>query len=167
MIRQDHAPPRAAQSFVGRRGHHVGVRQRTGVDAASDQAREMRHVDHKIGVHFIGDGTEASKIDDPRIGRTAGDNQLRTMLQGQGLNRVIVNDRILAADPVLHRVKPFTGLVRRRAVGEVTAGVQGHPENCVTWFQQGQKDGLVGLGAGMRLHIGVGAIIQGAHPLNR
>ena len=78
---------------MGRRGHHVGVRQRAGVDAASYQAREMRHVDHKISVDLIGDGTEASEIDDPRIGRTAGDNQLRTVFQGQGLNRVIVNDR--------------------------------------------------------------------------
>ena len=55
----------------------MGVRERAGMHAAGHQAGEMRHVDHEEGADLVGDLAEAAEIDDARIGRAAGDDQLR------------------------------------------------------------------------------------------
>ena len=47
VVRQDHAAARAAQRLVRGGGDDMGVRQRARMDAAGDQAGEMRHVDHE------------------------------------------------------------------------------------------------------------------------
>ena len=49
---------------------------------------EMRHVDHEIGADRVGDRAEAREIDDARIGRAAGDDQLRLVLARQALDLV-------------------------------------------------------------------------------
>ena len=54
----------------------------------------------------------------------------------------------------MYGVEPFAGEVRRGAVGEMAAGGEAHPQNGIAWLYQGQKNGLIRLGAGMRLHVG-------------
>jgi hypothetical protein len=48
----------------------------------------------------------------------------------------------------------------RRAVGQVAAGGERHAEDGVAGLQQRQQHRLVGLRAGMRLHVGEGAAEQ-------
>ena len=60
-----------------------GVRQRARMHAAGHQPGEMRHVHHEIGADFVGDRAEAGEIDEARIGRAAGDDQLGPVLAGR------------------------------------------------------------------------------------
>ena len=45
-----------------------------------DQAREVGHIDHEERPDLVGDFPEPGKIQGPRIGRTAGDNELGLVL---------------------------------------------------------------------------------------
>ena len=152
-VRQDHAAATGAQGLVRGRGDDMGMRQRARVHTGGDQAREMGHVDHEVGAHRVGDLAEAREVEDPRIGRAAADDQLRLVLLGQGLDLVEVDPGIVLAHAVLHGVEPLAREVRRGAMGQVTAGRQRQAEHGVAGPQQGQHDTLVGLGAGVRLHV--------------
>ncbi len=114
----------------------------------------MRHVDHQIGAYTVGDRAKPGEIDDPRIGAAAGDDQFRPVRLGQPGHFVEIDLRIVGADAIADRVEPFARQVGACAVRQVAAGGQRHPENGVPRRQQGQKRGLVRLGAGMRLDIG-------------
>ena len=75
----------------------------------------MRHVHHEDRARFVGDFADAGEIDDARIGRAAGDDELRFVLFRKGLQLIIIEQTILASDTVLHGVEPFAGKVGRRA----------------------------------------------------
>src|SRR3546814_9468132 len=88
IIGQHHAATRTAQSLVRRGCDHMRVTEGRRVRSARDQASEVGHVDHEICAHFIGNGTEARKVNVTRIGRTAGDDDggaalLRQLLHGR------------------------------------------------------------------------------------
>ena len=97
VIGQDRAAARAAQRLVRRGGDDMRMRKRARMRAAGDKAGEMRHVDHQIGADFVGNFAEAAEIDDPRIGRAAGNDHLRPMLFGQPLHLVHVDEVGVAA----------------------------------------------------------------------
>ena len=121
----------------------------------------------KIGADGIGDLAEAREIDDAGIGRAAGDDQLGLVLPRQRCDLVHVDALVLAAHGVGHRLEPFAGLVDGRAVGEMAAGGQIQAHEGVAGLQQREEHRLVGLGAGMRLDIGEGAVEQAAGALDR
>ena len=64
--------------------------------AARDQPGEMGDVDDEIGADLVADGAEALEIPVARIGRAAGDDQLRLVLARQRLDLIHV-------DPVRRR----------------------------------------------------------------
>ena len=97
VVGEDEAAARAAQRLMRGRGHDMGMRERAGMHAARDEAGEMRHVDHEIGADLVGDLAEAREIDDARIGRAAGDDQLRPMLFGELRHLVHVDAVVVAA----------------------------------------------------------------------
>ena len=74
---------------------------------ARDQAGEMRHVDHQIGVDLVGHGAEPGEVDDPRIGAAAGNDQFGPMFSGQAFEFVVVDAAVLTAYAVLNRVEPL------------------------------------------------------------
>ncbi len=115
----------------------------------------MRHVDHQIGTDGIGDGPEARPIDKPRVGREAGDDHLGAMIKGQTLDLGVVDLAGLGIQAVLDRVVDLAREVRLGTVREVTAVRQAHAEHGVAGLAQGHEDRGVGLGAGMRLDVGV------------
>ena len=135
--------------------------------AARHQAGEMRHIDHEIGADLVGDRAKAPKIDDARIGRAAGDDQLRPMLLCQPLGLVHVDQVIVAADAVRNRLEPAAGQIDRRAVGQMAAGGEVEPHEGVARPHQRQEHLGVGGRAGMRLHVGKGAAEQLGHALDR
>ena len=120
---------------------------------AGDQPSKMRHVDHQIGADLIGDCSKTGKVDDPRIGAAAGDDQLRPVLARQPLDLVEIDTRVLPADAVSDRVKPFPRQIGPRPVSEVAARGKRHTENRVARAQQSQQNSLVCLRARMRLNI--------------
>ncbi|MDT4775841.1 hypothetical protein FQZ97_79810 [compost metagenome] len=77
------------------------------------------------------------------------------MLQRQALHFVVVDQPGGGVQAVLHGVVQLARGRHLGAVGQVAAVGQAHAEDGVAGVQQGQVDGAVGLGAGVRLDVGV------------
>src|SRR3546814_10274264 len=76
------------------------------VRSARDQASEVGHVDHEICAHFIGNGTEARKVNVTRIGRTAGDDDGGAALLRQLLHGVVINEVRVLTYAILDGIEP-------------------------------------------------------------
>jgi hypothetical protein len=137
------------------------------MDAAGDEAGEMRHVDHEIGADRVGDLAESAEVNDARIGRAAGDDHFGPMLFGEPLDLLHVDEVIVAAHAVGHDLEPAARHVDRRAVSEMAAGGEVQPHEGVAGLHQRHEHFGIGGGAGMRLHIGEGTAEQPGHPLDR
>ena len=72
----------------------------------------------------------------------------------QPLQLLIVENAVLLAHAVLHRVEPFAGHVGRGAMGEMPASGQRHAEDGIARLAPGPKTPTGWLGAGIGLHIG-------------
>ena len=135
--------------------------------ATGDETGEMRHVDHEVGADRVGDFAEALEIPGTRIGRAAGDDQLRLHFLGAARHRIHVDDLVLAPHGVVLRLEPLAGQIDRRAVGEMAAGGEVEAHEGVAGLQQRQEHRLVHLAAGVRLHIGEGRAEQFFGALDR
>ena len=136
-------------------GDHVAVGHRAGVLARRDEAGEVGHVGHEVGPHRIGDLAEAGEVELTGIGRPAGDDQLGLGLLGDARELVHVEPRVLLAHAVGHDVEVEPGEVDLHPVGEMAAVIELHAQDPVTGIEQGHVDSGVGLGAGVRLDVGV------------
>ena len=131
VIGEDHAAARAAQGLVRGRRCDMGVRERARIDAAGDEAGDMRHVDHQERADFVGDGAEGGPVHDARIGREAGDDQLGAVFLREVAHLIHIDATILLAHAVLDGVEPLAGLVGLGAVRQVAAGIEAHAEDGV------------------------------------
>ena len=126
----------------------------------------MRHVDHQIRAKIVSDFAKPAKIDDARIGRSAGDDHLRLVVRGQPLDFVHVDQMIVPAHAVRYRLKPPAGQIDRRAVGQVAAGGQIEPHERVAWLHQRHEDFGVGGSSRVWLHVGERAAEQLFRPVD-
>ncbi len=120
----------------------------------------MGHVHHQKRADFIGDFAEAFEIDLTRVRGRAGEDELRLFAMGDLAHLVVIDQVIVGAHAVRHRLKPLAGNVDRRAVGQVAAAGEIHAEKFVARLQQREEHRLVGVGARVRLHVGEGAVEQ-------
>ena len=151
---QDHAAARAAQSLVRGSGDEVGDADRAGVIARRDQTGIVRHVHEQVGADAVGDGAEAFPVDDQRISGSTGHDHLRLVLVGQFLHLVVI-DLFFVIQAVLDGVVQLAADIHRSAVGQVAAMRQRHAQDGVARLEHRHVHRLVGLRAGMRLHVGV------------
>ena len=159
---QDGAAPGAAQRLVRGEGHHVGHADRAGVDAAGDEAGRVRGVEHEEGAHGVGDLPERHRIDRAGVGGGAGHDQRGLLALGQVGHLVEVDDLAGVAGVVAGRghavgdeAPHLGGDGGGRAVGQVAAVVEPHGQNGGARLHEGLVDGQIGVGAGVRLHVGV------------
>ena len=89
------------------------------------------------------------------------------MLKSQLADRVEVELLAVGVYAVVDGLEPLATHVHRRAMGEVAAVAEVHAQDRVAGLQQRQKDGEVGLGAAVGLHVGPGGTKQLFGPLNR
>ena len=143
------------------------VRHGGGVQAGGDQAGEVRHVDHQVGADLVGDAPERREVELTRVGRPAGQNGLRAVCVSQPLDLLHVDQVILLAYVVRGDVVELAGEVQPHPVGEVTAVVEGLTQDRVPGLQQREHRRGVGLGTGMRLHVGESRAEQCLHPVDR
>src|ERR1700738_2995747 len=106
---------------MGGRGNYVRVWERRWIRAGYHETSIVRCVDEEVGAYPVCNGTKASKVDDPRITRSAGYDQLRFVLLSESFHLVIVNEGIVAPDPITDRIEPLARHCRRSAVGKMTA----------------------------------------------
>src|SRR5580704_2903735 len=158
--RQHHAAARAAQGLVGRRRHDMGMRQWGGIDAGGDEAGIVRHIDHEEGANLVGHLAEARPVDVTRVGRSAGHDQPGLLLARHRFHLLVVDQVAVGLDAVRHDLEPLARLVGRRAVCEMAALVECHAHEFVAGLQQRHEYRLVGLRAGVRLHVGERAVEQ-------
>ena len=123
--------------------------------AGGDEAREVSHVDHQQRADRVGDLPEAGEVELARIGRPAGEDQLRAELLGEARQRVHVDARVVVRHAIGDDVVEAAGEVEPHAVGEVAAVVELHAEDAVAGLEQRVERGGVGLGARVRLDVRV------------
>ena len=151
---QDAATARAAQRLVGGERDDVGERHRVRVRAAGDETGEVGDVEHEQRTDLVGDLAERLRFEAARVARRADDDHLRTVLERE-VAHVVDVDALLGADAVRHEVVEQAAGVDRRAVGEVAAVVEAQAEHRVAGLQQRLVHAHVGVGTGVRLHVGV------------
>ncbi|MNM14001.1 hypothetical protein D3C81_242030 [compost metagenome] len=162
---QDQATAWPTQGLVGGGGHHIGVRQRIGVQARRYQARDVGHVDEQVSADLVGDLAETGEVEGFRVGGEAGHDHFRLMLDGQALDFVVV-DQAVGIDAVLHGVVQLAGGADLGAVGQVPAVGQAHAQQGIAGLQQRQVDRRVGLRARVRLDVGVTGAEQCLGPVD-
>ena len=156
LLAEDHPGARAAERLVGRRRDDVGAElDRVRVQARGDQAGEVRHVDHQQRADLVGDLAEAREVELARIGRPAGEQQLRAVLARDARDLVHVDQAGLAVDLVGGDVVEAAGDVDLHAVREVAAVGERQAHDRVAGLQQRVVDGGVRLRAGVRLDVRV------------
>ena len=103
----------------------------------------------------VGDLAERGEVDDPRVGGRARDDHLRLRVERELADLVVVERLRLGVDAVGDEVVEASAEVHRRPMGEVPALVEAHPHHLVARVQQREEGGHVGVGARVRLHVGV------------
>ena len=151
-LHQDDAAAWTAQRLVRRRCHHVGERHWVRVATGGNQAGVMRHVDPENRADFLGDLGKALEIDAQRVGRGAGDDDLRLVFAGQRFHLVVVN-RLFGIQAIGNDVEPLARHVQRHAVRKVATFRQAHAHDRVARLGKGHQHRLVGLRTGIRLDV--------------
>ncbi len=172
LAAHQHRAAGAAQRLVGRGGDDVHVPGRGGVRAARDQAGDVGDVRDEDRARLAGDLREGGEVDGPRQGGAPAEDHLGPLGEGQLAHRVVVDEPIRfrirsGPDAVLHAAEPRARRRDAPAVRQVAAHRQGHAHDRVAGLCEGQVDGQVGRGAGVRLHVGVVHAEQALGPLDR
>ena len=88
---EDHRTARPAQRFVRRRRHHVGVIKRRRDDARRDEATDVRHIGEEPRAVRVGGGAEAVVIEEARVRRGPGDEEVWTHHLCLLIERIVVD----------------------------------------------------------------------------
>ena len=137
------------------RGDDLRVADRRGMFARRDETREVRHVHQEQRADLVGDRAHARKIEEARIRRRARDDELGVVLLRETLELLVVDVFAVPLHAVRHEVVELGREVHRRAVREVAALIQRHPEHGVAGPEDRGVRGHVRLRSGVRLDVGV------------
>src|SRR5690606_4836619 len=152
---ENNTAARAAQGFVGSGGGNVGNLHRVRVQASGNEASDVGHIHHQVGAHLVSDIAEALPIQHLRVVRETRHDHLGLVLQRQTLDLLVVHQAGFRVKAVLHGIVDFAGEVDLGTVGQVTAVGQAHAQHRIARITQGGVDRSIGLGAGVRLDVGV------------
>ena len=134
----------------------MGVGDRVRVQPGGHQPSDMGHVHHQISPHLIGNRPEPGKVEDAGVGAGPDHDHLRSVLQRQLFHLVVVDGLGLGVHPIGHHVEKLAGEVHPRTVGQVPPGGEVHAHDRVPGREKREVNRHVGLGTGMRLHVGPG-----------
>ena len=166
LAHEDNTATRPAEGLVGGGRDYMRVFYRVLQEARGNEAGGVGHIDPQDGAHFVCNGTHALVIPFAGIGRCTANDEFGLALQGFALHFIVVHAAGFRIEAVRYRVIQDTGSVDRGAVRKVTAHGKVQPHEGVSGFEDGHGDGHVGLGSGVRLHIGIFGIVQGAQAVD-
>jgi hypothetical protein len=146
---------RSAQTFVRRRRDEVCVRHRAWMFAARNQTGDVRHVDEEQRADRVSDLPHTLKINEARIGRRAGSDQLRLHFFCELGERIVIDLLGLLAHAVLRDLIKFSREIGRMAMSQMAAVGQVHRQNTIARLNRGKVNRHVGLRAAVRLDIDV------------
>ena len=147
-----HSAAWTAQRLVRGRRHIIGDADRRRIQPHGHEARIVRDVGHQQRADLVCDGTKTFPVDSERVGRGASDDHLGLRFERGFLRRVVV-DLLLVVQAIRNEVIELARKVDGRAVGQVPAVCKRHAKHRVAGLEVGNVNRLVGLRAGMRLHI--------------
>ena len=122
---------------------------------SGDQAGEVRHVDEEFGAYLVCDLAHAGEVELAGVGGAAADEDFGLDFDGLLLECVVVDDLGVLPNLVAGDVVELAGEIELVAVGEMAAIGEIEPKDGVPGLNQRHEGGGVGLGAGVRLHVGV------------
>ncbi|MNI48833.1 hypothetical protein D3C73_1034170 [compost metagenome] len=123
--------------------------------ACSDQSGDMGHIHHEQCAYIVRNRTESFKINYTRIRACSGYDQFRTVFEGCLAHFIIINQERILLHAISHKVIQQSGSIHRAAVRQMAAMRQVHSEDSVARIQRGKINRHIGLGTGVRLHIGM------------
>ena len=123
--------------------------------ATGDEPGDVRHVDEEISTDAVSDLTHPREVNDSRIRAGSSGDHLWLRLDGQLGERVVIDPLVGLADPIVDDFVKAAAEICLVAMGEMTAMRKIHREDAVARLQDGKIDGLIRLGAGVRLDIHV------------
>src|SRR5260370_23681506 len=91
------------------------------MNAASDEAGEVGHIDHQVCSDFVGDGAHAREVELAWIGAPASYDDLWLLALRGGFEFVVVNGFGVFANLVADDAVEFAGEVELVSVGEMAA----------------------------------------------
>mmetsp|Transcript_15044 Transcript_15044/g.39547 ORF Transcript_15044/g.39547 Transcript_15044/m.39547 type:complete len:430 (+) Transcript_15044:388-1677(+) len=155
---ENHGTARAAERLVGGGGHDVRVIERRRNAAGGDEARDVSHVREQPRAVLVSDLAHALVVDQARVGRGAGDKELRAVKPSVGLESVVVNDTsglVKAIWQLLEVHRHGRDLLRRGlvTVRKVAAVRKVKAHDAPMRLQDRSEDLEVGRRARERLHV--------------
>ena len=155
LTRQDQATTWAPQGLVCCSRADVCVRNRARVQAGSDQARDVRHVDEQVGTDGVRDLAKTGPIRNLRIRREPCDDHLRLVLCCQRLDLVVIDQAGFVVKAIRNDVEQLAREIDGRAMREVATFIEAHAQNRVAWLNERMVNSRVGLRARVRLDVRV------------
>ena len=134
---------------------HVAVLDGVRVLSGGDEPGEVRHVAHEFRADRIGDLAEAREIELARIGRPAGDDQLRPLFLRDPLDLVHVDPVVVLRNAVGNDLVELSRDVQLHPVREMTAVIELQAHDLVARIEQRHVDRVIGLSAGVGLDVRV------------
>ena len=161
LAHKDDASAGAAQGLMGGGGDYVGIFHGVLKEPGGDEAGRMCHIYPQQGAYLIGNGPHPFVVPFAGIGRCPADNKLGTAFQGLALHLVVVHEAGFGVEAVGDGLVQDTRGIDWGTVGEVAAHREVQTHKNVAGLEYGHSHGHIGLGAAVRLHIGIFGIVEG------
>ena len=104
LTHQDDAATGTAEGLVGRGSDYVGVFYWVFKQTGGNEAGGVGHIDPEDGAHLVGDGAHTGVVPFAGICRSAADDQLWLVLDGELLHLVVVHTASFGIESVGHYI---------------------------------------------------------------
>ena len=152
---QNHSRTRPAQSLVDGRGDDIGMRNRGGMQACSNQACEVRHIDPQRRTDLVRNFAERSEVKVTRVGRPSRDQHAGTLTKRGLANLFRLDAHGLRINLVTNSVVVLTREVDAHAVSEVATMREGETEESISHVRHCHESRRIRLRTRVRLDVDI------------
>lgn len=140
------------------RGNEMAVFEGGGQQPFGDEACGVGDIGQYEGTYFIGYAADARIVPVTAVRRSTAENEFRFMGACLLFQHVIVYQAVFFPDTIKSCVVGFAGEIDGGAMCQMAAHGEVQAEDGISRLQDGQHNCGIRLGAGVRLHVGVGAV---------
>lgn len=119
---EDHGTTGATERLVSSGGHDVGVLERRGNDASSDQTSNVGHVDHQVCTDLVCNFAETLEVHQTAVSRGTSDNYSGTEELSSLLELVVVDQASGRVNTIRHGLEVCRDSRDLASIGLVTVG---------------------------------------------
>ncbi len=155
LLAHDQPTARPTQGLVRGGSDELAVRNGGRVESGYHQSGDMCDIRHQQGSRLVGDLAKALEVENTAVGAGTANDQLGSVLTGDGGHLVVVNGLGFWVDPVRNDLEITPRVGESVSVGQVTTACQIHAHQGVPGLENREVDGHVGLSAAVRLDVDV------------